>query len=137
LAASVAAMFLAHCTPVHGRGDAQGKIMATDETGQDPKLPPDARLDSLDERLDRLQRAEAARTGVKQPDPNYRVGQLVLSHLVGAPAGGFLIGLGLDSLFGTRPLFMLLMLFLGFGVGLMNVLRISKAPSGKGPGDQS
>jgi len=36
--------------------------MATDETGQDPKLPPDARLDSLEGRLERLQRAEAKRT---------------------------------------------------------------------------
>jgi F0F1-type ATP synthase assembly protein I len=28
----------------------------------------------------------------------------------------------------------LLMLFLGFGVGVVNVMRISKTPSGKGPG---
>jgi ATP synthase protein I len=108
--------------------------MAEDETGEVPKLPPDSRLDSLDERLDRLQQAEAKRTGVKQPDPSYRIGQLVLGHLVGAPAGGFLIGLGLDSLFGTRPVFMLAMLFLGFGVGLMNVVRISKTPPGSGRG---
>ena len=33
--------------------------MATDETEQDPRLPPDARLDSLEQRLDRLQEAEA------------------------------------------------------------------------------
>ena len=37
--------------------------MAEDETGEVPKLPPDARLESLDERLDRLQQAEAKRTG--------------------------------------------------------------------------
>lgn len=108
--------------------------MATDETEQDPKLPPDARLDSLEERLDRLQEAEAKRTWVKEPDPNYRIGQQVLGHLIGAPAGGFLIGLGLDSLFGTRPLFMLLLLFFGFGVGIRNVIRISKTPPGGSPG---
>jgi len=102
--------------------------MATDETGQDPKLPPDARFDSLEERLDRLQQAEARRTHVAKPDPNYRIGQLVLGHLIGAPAGGFLIGLGLDYLFDTRPLLMLLLLFFGFGVGIRNVMRISKTP---------
>ena len=37
--------------------------MAEDEPRQDPKLPPDARLDSLDERLREAQAAEAARTG--------------------------------------------------------------------------
>jgi ATP synthase protein I len=110
--------------------------VATDETGQDPKLPPDARLDSLEQRLDRLQEAEAKRTNVVQPDPNYRIGQLVLGHLVGAPAGGFVIGLGLDALFGTRPVFMLLLLFFGFGVGIRNVMRISKTPPGP-PGASS
>jgi ATP synthase protein I len=106
--------------------------VATDETGQDPKLPPDARLDSLEQRLGRLQEAEAKRTNVVQPDPNYRIGQLVLGHL----AGGFVIGLGLDALFGTRPVFMLLLLFFGFGVGIRNVIRISKTPPGP-PGASS
>ena len=36
--------------------------MDTNETGQDPELPPDARLDSLDERIERLQQEEAKRT---------------------------------------------------------------------------
>jgi ATP synthase protein I len=108
--------------------------MAEDETGEVPKLPPDARLESLDERLDRLQQAEAKRTARVQPNPNLRIGQQVLGQLIGAPAGGFLLGLGLDSLFRTRPLFMLLFLFVGFGVGLRNLIRISKTPPEGGPG---
>ncbi len=104
--------------------------MATDETGQDPKLPPDARLDSLEERIERAQQVEAARTRRAEPDPNYRIGQLVLSHLVGAPRGGGLLGWGLDTLLGTMPWFLLSLLFLGFGVGVRNVLRISKTPPG-------
>ena len=129
-------MFLALRNPNPGGATHRGKIVATDETGQDPKLPPDARLESLEQRLDRLQEAEAKRTNVVQPDPNYRIGQLVLGHLVGAPAGGFVIGLGLDALFGTRPVFMLLLLFFGFGVGIRNVMRISKTPPGP-PGASS
>jgi ATP synthase protein I len=107
--------------------------MAEDETGEVPKLPPDARLESLDERLDRLQQAEAKRTHRAGPDRNYRIGQLVLSHLIGAPVGGFLIGFVLDRWLGTKPWLMLLMLFAGFAVGVMNVIRISQNPPGPGP----
>ena len=108
--------------------------MATDETGQDPRLPPDARLDSLEQRLDRLQEAEATRTGQATADPNLRLGQVVLGHLIGGPVGGFLIGLGLDSLFNTKPTLMLLFLIVGFGVGVRNVVRITKTPPASGPG---
>ena len=108
--------------------------MATDETGQDPKLPPDARLDSLEERLNRAQATEAERTRERQPDPTTRIAQQLFGHLIGAPAGGGLIGWGLDTLFGTFPVFFLVMLFLGFGVGVRNVMRISKTPPGPRPG---
>ena len=99
--------------------------MAEDETGEVPKLPPDARLESLDERLDRLQVAEAKRTAKRQPDVNYQAGQLILSQLVGAPLGGGIVGWLLDHWFGTKPWLMLVMLFLGFAVGIWNVIRIS------------
>ena len=108
--------------------------MAEDENDEVPKLPPDARLESLDERLERLQQAEAKKPASLQGDPNYRIGQLVLSHMVGAPAGGFIVGFVLDKLFGTKPWLMLLMMFLGFGVGVRNVLRLSRTPPGQGPG---
>ena len=110
--------------------------MAADETQEDPKLPPDARLDSLEQRLERAQAIEAERTKRVEPDASYRTGQLVLGHLVGAPLGGGLLGWGLDSLLGTRPWLMLVMLFLGFGAGIMNVLRISKTPPGGSPGSK-
>lgn len=107
--------------------------MAADQAPQDPELPEDSRLDSLDERLRHAQEEEAKRTGKAMPNPTTRVWQLMFSHLVGAPAGGGILGWGLDSLFGTFPLFFLLMLFLGFGVGVVNILRISKTSSGQGP----
>ena len=110
--------------------------MAEDETGEVPKLPPDARLESLDERLDRLQQAEAKRTAKRQPDRNYQAGQLILSNLIGAPAGGFIIGFVLDRWFGTKPWLMLLMLFAGFAVAIWNVIRISNNASGKIPGER-
>ena len=105
--------------------------MAEGENGEVPKLPPDARLDSLEGRLERLRQAEAKRTGVTEQSPGTRIAQQAFGHLIGAPVGGAVIGWGLDSLavlFGyqTFPLFTLLMLFFGFGVGLRNVMRITK-----------
>ena len=112
--------------------------MAENETDEVPKLPPDARLESLDERLERLQQAEAKRTGVQAPSPGTRIAQQAFGHLIGAPIGGAVIGWGLDSVAAmlgrqTFPLFLLLMLFFGFGVGVRNVIRITKA--GRGPGN--
>ena len=106
--------------------------MATEENDEVAKLPPDARLDSLEQRLERVQQVEAKRTHKAQPDPTTRIAQQLFGHLVGAPFGGGLIGWGLDTLFGTFPIFFLLMLFLGFGVGLRNVMRISKTAKGTG-----
>ena len=105
--------------------------MAEDETDEVPKLPPDARLESLDQRLDRLQQAEAKRAKNTQVDPNMRAAQLVIGYLIGGPLGGGLLGWGLDSLLGTKPWLTLVMLFLGFAVGIRNVLRLSKTPPGR------
>jgi ATP synthase protein I len=123
--------FVARWPLNYARGDAQGRRMAEDEIDEVPKLPPDARLESLDERLDRLQQAEARRTERAQPNPSDRIWQQLFGHLIGAPVGGAVIGWGLDSLaafFGrpTFPLFFLLMLFFGFGVGVRNIMRLSK-----------
>ena len=108
--------------------------MTEDEPRQDPELPQDARLQSLDERLRQAQQAEAKRSGRAKPDENYRLGMRVLGELVGAPFGGAVIGFVIDRLAGTRPWFLLALLFLGFGVGIRNVIRLSKTPPGPGPG---
>ena len=113
--------------------------MATDENDEDLKLPPDARLDALEQRLERAQAAEARRTNRAEPNPSDRIWGLMFSHLIGAPVGGAVVGWGLDSLAGlfgyqTFPLFTILTLFLGFGAGVMNVMRISKTGPGKSPG---
>jgi ATP synthase protein I len=105
--------------------------VAEDEPGQDSRLPPDARLESLDRRLDKVRQDEAAKTAKAQGDPSMRSAQLVIGYLIGGPLGGGLLGWGLDSLFGTKPWLTLVLLFLGFAVGIRNVLRISKTPPGK------
>ena len=109
--------------------------MAEDETEGFSKLRPDKRLESLDKRLEKAQADEAVKAAKVQGDPNMRAGQLVLSHLVGAPLGGGLLGWLLDRWFGTAPWLLLVLMFAGFAVGIMNVLRISKTPGGRGPGE--
>jgi ATP synthase protein I len=138
LAGSLSAMFLVPAWPFDfSGGDAQGRRMAEDETDEVPKLPPDARLESLDERLDRLQQAEAKRTEVRPLDPSTRLWQQLFGQLIGAPIAGALIGWGMDkvaALLGrpTFPLFFVLMLFFGFGVGVRNIMRLTKTRTGPG-----
>ena len=128
MAVSLSAMFLARVWPLSfGRGDAQGRRMAEDENGEVPKLPPDARLESLDERLDRLQRADAVKAANADDDANSRAGRLVVSQLVGGPMGGAIVGWLLDRWLGTAPWVMLGLIFVGFAGGFINVVRISNS----------
>jgi ATP synthase protein I len=104
------------------------------EPGQDPGLPEDARLTSLDRRLRQAQAEESRRTASVKPDANYRQGMRVLGELIGAPFGGAVIGFVLDRWLGTKPWLLLVLLILGFGVGIRNIVRISKTPPGSGSG---
>ena len=108
--------------------------MAENEPRQDPELPQDARLSSLDQRLKDARLAEAKRTVTAKPDADYRQGMRVLGELFGAPFGGAVIGLVLDRWLGTEHWLLLVLLVLGFGIGIRNVIRISKTPPGRGPG---
>jgi len=100
--------------------------MADDRLGPDP-LADDARLRSLDERLKQAQVGEATRTGAReqQADDGSRLGNRVLAELIGGMVGGALIGWVFDRLFGTSPLLLLVMLFLGIIVAFRNIIRIS------------
>ena len=88
--------------------------MAADEPRQDPKLPEDARLASLDERLRRAKSDEAARTGrtTAAPRKGQAQGMRVISVLIGYPMGSALLGWLFDQWLGTRWI-MVAMLFLG------------------------
>lgn len=104
--------------------------MEEDETGGVPKLPPDARLESLDKRLDRLQQAESEREARKQDNS---AGRLVVSQLVGGPLGGAIVGWVLDQWLGTAPWLLLGLMFIGFAGGFISVMRTSARSTGNGP----
>jgi len=104
--------------------------MAEDGPRQDSGLTEDARLTSLDQRLKQAQADEAARTGGhgSGATPYYRSqGYRVLSVLVSYPFGCAMIGFAIDYFAQTRGIWVV-MLFLGFGIAIWEVWKISKQP---------
>ena len=101
--------------------------MAEDEPWQDPKSPQDARLASLDERLRQAKADEAARTGQtrRPPGKGQAQGMRILSVLISYPLGSALIGYAVDRFAGTSGIWVA-MLFVGFGIAMWEVWKISR-----------
>jgi ATP synthase protein I len=101
--------------------------MTAGDPGQDPKLPEDPRLGSLDERLKQAQADEAERTGRNREgaDRNDQLCNRVLSYLIGGMLGGAVIGWALDRLLGTSPWLLLILLFLGTAAGFWSIIKLS------------
>lgn len=53
----------------------------------------------------------------------YAYGMRIAVEFTGGTVVGFFIGWGLDKVFDTAPLWMLVFTFLGFGAGFLNVYR--------------
>lgn len=104
--------------------------MAEDEPEQAPDFTEDARLTSLDERLRRAQAEEARRVGgtESKATPYYRSqGYRVLSVLISYPLGSAMVGFAIDWFAQTRGVWVA-MLFIGFGLAIWEVWKISKQP---------
>ena len=100
--------------------------MVEDEPGQVPKLPEDARLDSLERRLEKAQATEATRTGrAPAADANEQLGNRVLSLLIGGLVGGTLIGWLLDRWLGTGPILLITLMVLGTVGGFWSIIKMS------------
>lgn len=105
--------------------------MAANDPEKVPEGGEDPRLASIDERLRKVKHAEAERTAQKGNTGSLTgkgagQAQRVLSALIGAPLGAALIGWLIDRLFDTAPAALLIMLFLGFGAAISQVITISK-----------
>ena len=112
--------------------------MAVNGTGQDPHSRKDARLELLDQRLDRIKAEEERQTEGRVSAESQRViksaGMRIISVLIGYPLGGFLIGWALDQWAGTFPWCSLGSMFLGFGLAFREVWRSAnqRPPAGNG-----
>lgn len=104
--------------------------MAEQEPGLDP-LPEDARITSLNQRLDKAKTDEAIRSGRARDkgQDDERLGQRVLAELIGGMVGGALIGWVLDRFLGTSPWLLLTLLGLGIASAFRNIIRLSNRRS--------
>lgn len=85
----------------------------------------DARVDALEVRLKAAHERENKRETPQAhtADANYRLGNRVLSDLLGGIFGGFVIGWVFDHFAGTSPWGLLVMLFFGTIVAFRNIIR--------------
>ena len=128
MAGSFAGMSLAlMMSPPVSAACPKGDCMTEDEPRQDPGLPEDARLTSLERRLKQAQLEEEIRAGRKSRGalPGELQGRRVLSVMIGYPAGSALIGWLIDRAAGTNGAWVA-MLFLGFGLAMREIWKISK-----------
>ena len=93
----------------------------------DPELGDiSSRLKDLGSRIaaEKSQNAAAEKPSMKyQGASDYSKGYRLASEFVAGVLVGGLIGFGLDKLFGTLPLFLIVFLLLGFGAGILNMSR--------------
>ena len=87
----------------------------------------DARIDALEGRLKAAREREEQRNKpqVQGAGESEKLGNRVLSYLLGGILGGALIGWVIDQFAGTSPWGLLVMLFLGIVVGFRNIIMIS------------
>lgn len=85
------------------------------------------RLAALEKRIDQAKAAAAPRRSAQED--KHRQVQLAWRMVIELVAGlliGFGIGYGLDTLFGTMPIFLVLFVLAGFAAGVKTMLRSAK-----------
>jgi ATP synthase protein I len=102
----------------------------------EPTIKPpgnDSELGNISNRLkdlgSRIQAEQSERAETQKPAVNlqkasdFSKGYKLASEFVGGVLVGGLIGYGLDYLFGTLPILLIIFMLLGFGAGLLNMSR--------------
>ena len=87
---------------------------------------PDARLADIEERLRkaRAQRGEVRR--VESPNSKLGIAFRLVTELLAAVIVGGALGWGLDRIFATGPLFLIVMFLVGVAAGFFNVVRTAQ-----------
>jgi ATP synthase protein I len=90
----------------------------------------------LQQRLDRLKLEQAAATADPTTPGSMQgmaAGLKIASEFIAGIAVGGAIGYGIDRLFGTLPIGLVVFLMLGFAAGVLNVVRSTKPKDGVPP----
>jgi ATP synthase protein I len=85
---------------------------------------------------ERLAQARAAQAPPPPKEEHYTLANLawrMVIELVAGLAIGFGIGVGLDAVFGTRPVFLVLFTLLGFAAGVNVMVRTAREVGRPGP----
>lgn len=91
-----------------------------------PEEPHQDRLRALETRIAQAKKAQAPEP---KSEEHYSLAQhawRMVIELVAGLAIGFAIGIGLDSLFGTRPIFLVVFTLLGFVAGVKTMVRTAQ-----------
>ncbi|HJS30729.1 MAG TPA: AtpZ/AtpI family protein [Alphaproteobacteria bacterium] len=99
------------------------------------KTPP-----SLEDLEARLREARAEQSPSPEPTSSHRqmgIAYRVLVEMIAGIGVGAAVGWWLDGWFGTRPIFLLVMLVLGFAAAMLNVHRAIRAAGGGWGKDQT
>jgi ATP synthase protein I len=84
-------------------------------------------FDEFDRQIEKANRAEGRRHDRAEADQSSRLrwgdGIQVGVEVIAGVVGGTLLGYGIDWLFGTGPLFLVVFFFLGSAAGMLNAYR--------------
>ncbi len=104
-----------------------------------PKTPPDPELGDIPDRLKELSSrlAQEKSTHAAQENPprqyqgagDYSKGYRLISEFVAGILVGAAVGYGLDKLFSTLPLFLIIFVLVGFAAGILNMSRAANRTS--------
>lgn len=93
-----------------------------------------ARLDALAKRIDAAKAAKEPASRVAEHHSTAQIGWRMVTELVAGLLIGFGMGYGLDAIFGTLPLFLVVFTLLGFAAGVKVMLRSAKELQVEPPG---
>ena len=98
------------------------------------------RMAQLEDRIADAKAVHRTKSQIEDHHSQAHAGWRMVSELVAGLLIGFCIGYGLDSLFGTLPVFLVLFVLLGFAAGVKTMLRsaqdIQRAQSGQTDKDE-
>ena len=98
------------------------------------------RMAQLEDKIANAKAVHRPQRKIEDHHSQAQAGWRMVTELVAGLLIGFCIGYGLDSLFGTLPIFLVLFVLLGFAAGVKTMLRsaqdIQRAQSGQTDKDE-